>query len=245
MHYVNGSYTTYVNTRRKRSGHLFQGRFKSIVVDRDSYLLELSRYLHLNPVRAQMVDRPEKYPYSSYCNYIGCKSDPRVTTLAVSGMIVGSSGNEQDAYRTFVESALGTELESPMEKVYGGTILGREDFIDSVLKKITAERRGKAEISYRKCLSAAVLPGQIINAVLRCYGISEAEAMCGEHRQICLYLLKRRTSAKNAEIGEMLGGMGVAAVAKGYQRFVQKLEKDEAMTNKIEQIELEMSRVKG
>ena len=70
MHYINGSYTTYVNTKRKRSGHLFQGRYKSIVVDTDSYLLELSRYIHQNPVRAGIQDRPEDYQYSSYRNYL-------------------------------------------------------------------------------------------------------------------------------------------------------------------------------
>jgi len=61
MHYLNSSYTTYVNIKRKRSGHLFQGGYKTILVDRDSYLLGLSRYLHLNPVRANMVERPAEY----------------------------------------------------------------------------------------------------------------------------------------------------------------------------------------
>lgn len=245
MHYVNGSYTTYVNVKKKRSGHLFQGRFKSIVVDRDNYLLELSRYLHLNPVRAQMVERPEQYPYSSYCTYIGSKSDIRITTSLVLGMIAGSGGNERDAYRSFVESALGAEPESPMGKVYGGAILGGEGFIESVLRKIADEKCVKDETSYRKSLSATVMPGQIIAAVRRHYGISEAEAMCREHRQICLYLLKRQTSAKNGEIGEMLGGLGAAAVAKGYQRFARKLEQDQEIAREIGQIEREMSRVKG
>jgi hypothetical protein len=94
-----------------------------------------------------MADRPENYPYSSYGTFSGCKSDPRVTTSVVLGMVGGVGGNERDAYRSFVESALGTELESPMGKVYGGTMLGREDFIDAVLKKVTVEKRGKAEIS--------------------------------------------------------------------------------------------------
>ena len=63
MHYINSSYTNYINIKKRRSGHLFQGRYKAILIDRDSYLLELSRYLHLNPVRAKMVERPEDYPY--------------------------------------------------------------------------------------------------------------------------------------------------------------------------------------
>ncbi len=60
MQYINGSYTTYVNTKRKRSGHLLQGRYKAIIVDVDTYLLELSRYIHLNPVRAKMVKKPKE-----------------------------------------------------------------------------------------------------------------------------------------------------------------------------------------
>ena len=75
MHYLNGSYTTYFNVKRKRSGHLFQGRYKSIVVDRDSYLLELSRYIHLNPVRAGIKERPEEYPHSSYGCYLARHED--------------------------------------------------------------------------------------------------------------------------------------------------------------------------
>jgi len=65
MHYVNGSYTNYINRRKRRSGHLFQGRYKAILVDRDSYLLELSRYVHLNPVRAKIVENPEAYSFNS------------------------------------------------------------------------------------------------------------------------------------------------------------------------------------
>lgn len=54
MHYINGSYANYFNIKKRRSGHFFQGRYKGILIDKDSYLLELSRYLHLNPVRAKM-----------------------------------------------------------------------------------------------------------------------------------------------------------------------------------------------
>jgi putative transposase len=65
MHDVNSGYTTYFNVKRKRAGHLFQGRYKSLLVDKDSYLLELSRYVHLNPCRAGITERPEDYPLSS------------------------------------------------------------------------------------------------------------------------------------------------------------------------------------
>ena len=61
MRHINGAYTTYFNVKRSRSGHLFQGRYKSILVEKDEYAKELSRYIHLNPVRANMVAVPEEY----------------------------------------------------------------------------------------------------------------------------------------------------------------------------------------
>ena len=61
MRHINGAYTTYFNVKRKRAGHLFQGRYKAILVDADAYVAELSRYIHLNPVRAGMVKKAEEY----------------------------------------------------------------------------------------------------------------------------------------------------------------------------------------
>ena len=61
MQHINGAYTTYFNRKRERSGHLFQGRYKAILVDADEYAKELSRYIHLNPVRAAKVKTPEEY----------------------------------------------------------------------------------------------------------------------------------------------------------------------------------------
>jgi len=65
MHHINGAYTTYFNTKRKRSGHLFQGRYKAILIDVDEYAKELSRYIHLNPIRAAIAENPEEYKWSS------------------------------------------------------------------------------------------------------------------------------------------------------------------------------------
>ena len=69
MQNVNTSYTVYVNRRHERFGHLLQGRYKAFIVDRENYLLELGRYIHLNPVRAKIVKRPEDYKWSSYREY--------------------------------------------------------------------------------------------------------------------------------------------------------------------------------
>jgi len=102
MHYINSSYTTYTNIKRKRHGHLFQGRFKAIVVDKDSYLLELSRYLHLNPVRANMAAKPEDYPYSSYGNFAAAAGDKLVTTRTILEMLSSNPDMAREKYISFV-----------------------------------------------------------------------------------------------------------------------------------------------
>ncbi len=71
MRQLNGVYTQYVNRRHGRVGHLFQGRFKGILVQKEAYLLELTRYIVLNPVRAGMVKKPEAWPWSSYRATVG------------------------------------------------------------------------------------------------------------------------------------------------------------------------------
>ena len=77
MQHINGAYTTYFNVKRARAGHLFQGRYKAILVEMDEYAKELSRYMHLNPVRAKLAETPDKYEWSSYNFYTGGKQKRR------------------------------------------------------------------------------------------------------------------------------------------------------------------------
>ena len=119
MHFINSSYTTYVNIKRKRSGHLFQGRYKAILVEKDNYLLELSRYLHLNPVRANMTQKPEEYFYSSYRSYITGQPESIVTPDTIVGMLSVKGSEAPGRYRNFVESAMGQELANPLRTLSG------------------------------------------------------------------------------------------------------------------------------
>ena len=101
------SYTKAINKRRGRAGSLFQGRFKAIHVDRDEYLVHLSRYIHLNPLAAGLVQQAEDWEFSSYPEYIGVRGG----TLPKSDMVL-SQFPSTDAYRTFVESYVDGERQS-------------------------------------------------------------------------------------------------------------------------------------
>lgn len=100
------SYTNAINKRFRRAGSLFQGRFKAIHVDRDEYLLHLSRYIHLNPVAAGLVRQPEAWEFSSYLEYLGLR-EGRVPQMEA----VLSQFQSRDDYRRFVEGHIESDDE--------------------------------------------------------------------------------------------------------------------------------------
>lgn len=93
------SYTKAINKQQERVGPLFQGPFRAVWVDRDEYLLHLSRYIHLNPVTAGLVDQPEEWAFSSYRDYIGLRQGSLPATEAILSQLPS-----RQAYQTFVES---------------------------------------------------------------------------------------------------------------------------------------------
>jgi REP-associated tyrosine transposase len=142
---VNGSYANYINRKRNRSGHLLQGKYKGILVDRDTYFLELSRYLHLNPVRAKIVESPEEYRQSSYRTYVTGKKDAMVTTDLLLGMVAGDGKIARKAYRKFVEAGMGEGVRNSFADVYGGVILGSLGFIKQALGSLAQWMKAKID----------------------------------------------------------------------------------------------------
>lgn len=243
MHYLNGAYTNYINIKRGRSGHLFQGRYKAIVVDQDSYLGELSRYIHLNPVRAKMGAQPEDYLYSSYGAYISGNGSGLVTSEKVLGLAGGIR-----RYKAFVEAGVSLELESPTSRVYGGMIMGRAEFIKEALKKLKEGYEGKAEISHRRALRAAGSADEIVTAVANNYQIPADDVTNGRHseaKKIAICLMKKNTGMTNGEIGKQFGELSYSAVAKAHKRLQEEMGKSRRLRVRIRKIEEDMSNVKG
>lgn len=129
---LNGQYTQRYNFRNATVGHLFQGRYNAILVQRQTYLLALSRYVVLNPVRAGMVATPSGWPWSSYA--MTCCDVPAPEWLETDWLL-GQFGDQRDAavhaYRQFV--AAGRGLESPLAKLRHHMILGDDEFLTSLL----------------------------------------------------------------------------------------------------------------
>ena len=134
MRWLNGVYTQRFNRRHERVGHVFQGRFKSILVERDSYLLELARYIVLNPVRAGLASAPGRWRWSSYRATAGEQAGHG--WLSVNWILDQFGAGEtstQDRYRQFV--AAGLDRPSPWCNLRGQVLLGSEPFVQSLTPK--------------------------------------------------------------------------------------------------------------
>ncbi|NOY65250.1 MAG: addiction module toxin RelE [Nitrospirae bacterium] len=143
MRQLNGIYTQRFNKRHHRVGHLFQGRFKAILVDKESYLLELCRYIVLNPVRAGLTRDPNEWKWSSYRSTIG-KTKP-IECLGINWILSQFGQNISEAkreFRRFVRAGIG---ESPLKEVKGQIVLGRDDFVERI-KGLLKEKEQIKEI---------------------------------------------------------------------------------------------------
>ena len=161
------AFSKHQNRKYKRVGHLFQGRYKATLCQTDRYLAELVRYIHLNPVRASIVARPEEYEYSSHKAYIGIDKTRLVDFEYVLRHFGAKRKRAIETYVQFVYAALS---EKHHEEYYGtsegGRILGCEDFVDVVKHRI-GEHRAKPKRAARKLQLEAILSAAEVATGLR------------------------------------------------------------------------------
>jgi putative transposase len=132
MRQLNGVYTQLFNKLHGRAGHLFQGRYKSIVIQKDSHLLEVCRYVVLNPVRAKMAEKPEAWKWSSYRATAGREiSHPCLTVDWMLGQFSGKRRTAEQEYSQFVQ--WGINEETIWTEVRGQALLGEDEFADSLV----------------------------------------------------------------------------------------------------------------
>ena len=145
MRQLNGVYTQYFNRQYNRVGHVFQGRYKAILVEKETYLLELSRYVVLNPVRAKMVDPAEDWPWSSYQAMLGkAESYPWLEINWILGQFSDDRLKAIERYINFVREGVGlppvwTDLK---QQIY----IGSDQFIESMLKKVGQDEKGVEDV---------------------------------------------------------------------------------------------------
>lgn len=129
MRQLNGVYTQRFNRKYRRVGHIFQGRYKAILIEKESHLLEVCRYVVLNPVRAKAVKKVEDWKWSSYRATVGIEPLPRyLTTEWILGQFGAKKAVAEKKYREFVDAGIGQE--SIWKKIRGQILLGQEGFVE-------------------------------------------------------------------------------------------------------------------
>jgi len=250
MHWLIGAYSISFNRRHRKSGHLFQGRYKSFLVGGGDYLLGLSRYLHLNPVRGRVIGRGDPkerrkrlrtYRWSSYSDYAGLgRQNDFVTQELVLGELGGSSLKQQKLrYRRFVEEGLLREIENPFEAVQWQMVLGSESLLQRVKDKLESRSDHRREVTGLRHSANRSQPNKVVARVASHYGISVnrllREAAYGsEARNLAIWLAWQKSGLTLREIGSLFGGMDYAAVSQRIRRIQKRAETDKKLKRTFE-----------
>lgn len=236
MQNINTSYTVYVNRRYQRSGHLLQGRFRGIIVDKDRYLIGLSRYIHLNPVRVGLVKRPGEYPWTSYRAFVDRKAE---NSLVDTGDTLSNFSKYRKravrAYREFVEGDEGKD-KNPFARMEAGLLLGEGAFRARILRLIERAKVDE-EIPQARRLRKRVPIDAVIKACDLFYGKNREGLVEGakrnEGRLVAIYLAKVLSGEKGKEIGHYFGIKG-PAVSESIKSIEGRLDKEIQLRERVE-----------
>ena len=250
MHWLMVSYTVYFNWRHRRSGHLFQGRYKSFLVEggRGNYLLSLSRYLHLNPVRGRALgrgtaserrERLRQYRWSTYPGYAALKKQfPFIEEDQLLKQMGKGQKNRRVSYRRYVEEGLLREIESPWEMIQWQTVLGSESFVRRLQDRMKGAEPERREMTALRQGARARDAMAIMQKVARHYDLplkrlQEPGGYGLQARNVAMWLVWENCGLSQREIGQLFGGLHYSAVAQRLRRVTPKSRRLAAKLSKI------------
>ena len=250
MRHFNVSYTSVYNRRHKRVGHLYQGRYKAILIDQDNYLLELSRYVHLNPVRIrphqgrsipEQIRQLEKYRWSSYPGYVDGKNKQSWVCYK---SVLGQIGESRAKYRHFALEGMRGGYTTPWEGVTGQVVLGEPDFVEKVKHRIDKPGAKREQPSIGQLRAKA--PQTVLREVARYFAVPEKQLTTKrsgfrDERAVAMEMIYRYAGISQAEIGKMFGGLDYTAVSRERTRLRQRIEEVPALSKAVRGIEIELS----
>jgi putative transposase len=187
MRHIASGYARAYQKKLETTGHLFERRYHALLVDADSYLLELLRYVHLNPVVAKLVAAPHEFRWSSHHAYLGFAVDPWVTTEFALRMFADSPGRARARYREFLDCEVGA-LKSPLDEARGegGQFLGSDEFIQRVSPPA-------------RCVTGITL-GAIIEAACAEFGMDRTR-LGAVSRSTLIARVRARVAARALDLG--------------------------------------------
>ncbi len=240
MQWLGTAYTTRFNVRHSRNGHLFQGRYKSIIVENDSYLLQLSYYIHRNPLRAGSVKRLIDYRWSSYPAYAYNRRQPEWLNTA----LILSQFNAADKHRSYRENVqkYSDEKRRIWEDVRHGLFYGTQAFTDHI-KGTYLKDEPNRDIPAQKQLLNDRKPAELLRSaaeILECdlRRLKQGRRITNPdktNRDLLIYLLWQTGRFSNSEIGERFG-LTYSSVTRRVDALKNRLERDEELKSRYEEL---------
>jgi REP element-mobilizing transposase RayT len=238
------SFAQWTARRRNRPGHLFQGRYQTGLIEDETYYWTVSRYMHLNPVRARFVAHPKLWAWSSYPGYADQRR--RLDWVAYDSLLHasrgesgGGGGDPAAAYRRYVEAGLANPPRSPFRDALGGWILGSDRFIDRLRQLVGTAPGDRSTAEVRQLLGRD--PHAVIAAVADYYSVP-LELFSRRHeshiaRDVAAWLCRRHTEATLQELAAPFGLSGAMSVPNLTKRLEAKLARSPKLRRELNEIE--------
>ncbi len=241
MRHLDGVYTQRFNRSHNCDGSVFRGRYKAILVDADTYLLELLRYIHRNPLRAGLVSRLDRYGWSSHMGYLSrSRNSSWLHSEFVLSMLSEDKEKQATAYRDFMDEPESDELTSLFSQRNIPSVLGSERFLDWVKAKFHGLRDHR-EIPERRLLAPGL--AAIKSAVCADYQIdpsrllSTGRGMSNQARNVAIYLARRLSGETLASIGKAFGLGNYSSVSSAVCRMKNEIKRDKGLRGRVDRIE--------
>ena len=257
MRHFNISYTSAFNRKHQRVGHLYQGRYKAFLIDADNYLLAVSRYIHLNPIRTKAFsDKTIKekwntllqYETSSLSGYFSVGK--RVDFINYSTVLYYMGGDNlktRQCYRQFIREGIEKKIDRPLELGKGNGIVGEPAFTQWIKEKFFKKETSKREQPALRELEKECEPEELIDHFLHLIG-KDREDICKRgkrslERSMLLELLYRFCHITQPEIGILVGGIDYSAVSQARKRLRIRLESEVKLKKRFDELSDQLIRL--
>jgi len=241
MRHLDGVHTQRFNRRHRRDGSLFRGRFKSILIDADSYLLEVIRYIHLNPVRANLTSDPQDYFWSSHRAYLQKQCS---LNWLIKDEVLGRFGTSWDQaierYREFILEGVPLYVERFYTEKRMPVILGSERFKEWIKARFSEKRRADYELPAAKRFPFRPRLNDVINVVKQSYGVGFEvlrqikRGKWNEARDVAIYLCRKECGLSLKEIGCEVSMTTYTTISMAHRRVEERLKKDLQFRQRME-----------
>jgi len=258
MRHFNISYTGSFNRKYRRAGHLYQGRYKAFLIDKENYLLEVSRYIHLNPLRMKSRESFDQRwqdlltsEATSLPGYLNKKNRKDFVDYNTILDYFGTEGGKSSrGYKKLVAETIEKNIPSPLEKGKGTGIVGEKNFIEQIKQLFEKDRKGKKshreQPAFRQ-LDKTWTPEDLIDSYLKLVPKTREELISkgkqSPDRAILMELLYRFCKITQPEIGRLLGGVDYSAVSQARKRLNIKMENDQALKKKFSALQSKLRKM--